>query len=113
MSIVLRIALVIISLLTAFWIGTNIRRSKLKIEDSVFWLGFSALLIIISIFPQIIEWGAGVLGIQGPQNFLFLVIIFLLIIKIFKMNIKISQLEFKLQSIAQKIAIDKHDKEGK
>ena len=113
MSVVLRIVLVVISLITALWIGTNIRRSKLKIEDSVFWLGFSALLIIISIFPQIIEWGASVLGIQGPQNFLFLVIIFLLIVKLFKMNVKISQLEAKLQTIAQKIAIDKHDKEGK
>ena len=113
MSVVLRIVLVVVSLLTAFWIGTNIRRSKLKIEDSVFWFGFSALLIIISIFPQIIEWGAGVIGIQGPQNFLFLIVIFILIVKIFKMNMKISQLETKLQTVAQKIAIDKHDSEGK
>lgn len=77
-----------------------------KIEDSVFWVFFSFMLILLSLFPQIAYWLAGVLGIQTPVNFIFLSILFALILKIFKLSLRISQLESKQQDFVQRYAID-------
>lgn len=107
MTITLRILLIFSSALNCLWIIRRIRKSQAKIEDSVFWVLFSGLLVCISIFPQIIKWGASVTGVQTPVNFVFLVIIFVLILKIFRLSIKVSQLESKLQTFVQTYAIDK------
>lgn len=113
MSIVLRISLIIVSVLCAVFIVSNIRKARVKIEDSVFWVCFSVLLIILSIFPGIVIWGSEVTGVQSPANFIFLVIIFLLIIKLFGQTVRISKLESKLQTLAQTVAIERHNEENK
>ena len=108
MTIVLRIILIVVCLLTLIFLIRKIRQAKVQIEDSLFWIFFSAGLLLISIFPQIADFFAKLLGIYSTVNFLFLFIIFILLIKIFNMNIHISQLENRLKNLAQSVAI--HEK---
>ena len=105
MTVTLRIILILASLLCFTWIVMNIRKAKVRIEDSVFWICFSAFLVLLSIFPQLIDWGARVTGIQSSQNFLFLAILFILIVKLFRMTLRLSQLDSKLQRLVQSLAI--------
>ena len=56
MTVTLRIFLIIASLLTVIWILRKIRKMKVKMEDAIFWLIFSALIIILAIFPEISYW---------------------------------------------------------
>jgi len=113
MTITLRIVLLISSLLNCAWIIRCIRKAQAKIEDSVFWVLFSGLLVCMSIFPQMLEWGASITGVQSTVNFVFLVIIFMLIVKVFLLSIRLSQIECKLQTFAQTYAIDKLDLQTK
>ena len=62
MSWVLRAILILASVLTCFWILRKIRKSQVRIEDSVFWLLFSLGLIVLSLFPQLADWAAGLIG---------------------------------------------------
>lgn len=107
MTVTLRIILLVASILNCVWIIQRVRKSQAKIEDSVFWVLFSGLLVCMSIFPQVIEWGAAVTGVQSTVNFVFLTIIFVLIVKLFRLSIKMSQIESKLQTFAQTYSIDK------
>ena len=50
MTPTLRVVLIVVSILTTFMIMRKIRQSKLQIEDSIFWLGFSSILIVFSSF---------------------------------------------------------------
>ena len=59
MTPTLRVVLIVVSILTTFMIMRKIRQSKLQIEDSIFWLGFSSILIVFSIFPAGSFGGAG------------------------------------------------------
>lgn len=106
LSTVLRIILFLASVGITLWIMFKIRKAKAKVEDSVYWIAFSFMLIVLSLFPQIAYWLSGILGIQAPVNFIFLMILFAMIIKIFKLSLRISQLESKLQDFAQRYAID-------
>lgn len=106
MSVTLRVILIAISVMTWAWILYRIRKAQIKIEDSVFWFLFSAVLVLMGVFPRIVSEGAKMVGVQAPVNFVFLSIIFILIIKLFRMSVRISQLESKLQTFAQRYALD-------
>ncbi len=67
MSLTLRITLVIVALFSAAVVLYSIRKSKMRIEDSIFWAGLSFLVLLLSIFPQI------GLGLSGAREFCFLV----------------------------------------
>lgn len=107
MTITLRVALTVVSILNCAWVIMRIRKAQVKIEDTVFWILFSGLLMLLSLFPQIAEIGAKLLGVQSQTNFLFLTILYVLIIKTFRMSIKISVLESKLSKLVQELAVDK------
>lgn len=113
MSIYLRIILVVISMLSMLNILKRVRKSKLQIEYSIFWIVFSILLMLVAVFPQPMFVLAQILGIQSPANMVFLFVIFILLIKLFNMTIEVSQLQYKQQELVQKIALDENKKTEK
>ena len=108
MSIILRILLITMSIMTLYYVMKKIRKSQLQIEDSIFWIVFSVGIAILSIFPIIAIFLSRFIGITSPANFIFLVMIFILLLKVFVMSIKISQLEHKLKILVQDIAINEN-----
>lgn len=105
MSIVLRCALVLVSVLTFMIIVKRIRNAKVQIEYSLFWIVFAAGLLVLAFFPDIAGVAAAVLGIQSPANFIFLFVIFVLLVHQFFNSIKISQMENKLKELTQELAV--------
>jgi len=112
MTTVLRIVLVIVSVLTTWMIMRKIRTSQMRIEDSIFWIGFSFMLIFFSVCPQIVYWMSDLSGTQTPVNFIFTFIIFVLIVRMFRMTVKISQLETRLRDLVERIAIEENLKQS-
>ena len=82
-----------------------IRKRRIQLKDGVFWIIFSFLLILISIFPVLAVWASRILGIQSPSNCVFLILIFLLGCHQFFLTIRISRLEIKNNQLVQNIAI--------
>lgn len=105
MSLSLRIILFGVSLLLAVYALRRIRKASLKIEYSLFWIVFAGLLLILSIFPKIAYWLAGLCGIQSPVNFIFLFMIFILLLHNFFMTLKVSHLENMIQNLTQEMAV--------
>ena len=111
MSVELRVLLIVISILTLGFIIKKIRQSKLEIEYAIFWIVFSFLLIILSIFPGIVYWLTDLLDISSPVNLVFLFIIFVLVLKEFMATIELSLLSRKIKELVQQIAISEREKE--
>lgn len=113
MSAVFRIILILASIATCFYISRKLKRAQVDTHDTGFWLLFSFILILISIFPQIADWLAAQLGIYSTVNMVFLIIIFALLLRVFLLTIKISQLEHKLRVLVEELAIrEKENAEG-
>ena len=108
MSVALRILLIVVSVMNTLNILRRIRKSKLQIEYSIFWLLFSMVLIVISVFPQIVIKLAQLIGFQSPANLVFLLVIFALMFKSFQSTLEISQLQYKIEELTQKIALEEH-----
>ena len=101
MSVGLRIFLLAAALLAGAVVLTRIRKAKMQIEDSVFWL----LFILLAAFPPLIYRLTEFFGVQSPANLLFLLVIAILFMKVFSLSLKVSLLEEKLSSLAQSEAL--------
>lgn len=106
MGIVIRLLLILASLSTTLYILKRIRHAKLQIEYAIFWLIFAGMLLIISIFPNLMIMLTRAVGMQSPINCVFLLVIFTLMIKLFMQTIEHSQLEDKLRQLTQRLAIE-------
>ena len=56
MTLTLRILLILSSVLASCTVVRRIRKSKMQIDDAVFWVLFSLVLIVLAVFPHIIYW---------------------------------------------------------
>lgn len=106
MGLVLRLLLIAASLSTTLYILKRIRHAKLQIEYAIFWLLFAGMLLIMSIFPNLMIMLTRAVGMQSPINCVFLLVIFTLMIKLFMQTLEHSQLEDKLKQLTQRLAIE-------
>ena len=100
MTVIFRVILVIVSILTMAFMMRKIRQAKVQIEAALF-----------SLFPAVADACAHLLGIYSTPNFLFLFMIFLLIVKVFGMTLQMSQMESRQKELVQRIALDQKDRE--
>ena len=102
MTIWFQIVLIFVSLATVTFILRGIRKSQVQINDSLFWIFFSLVLLVFSVFPK--------LGIVSAVNFIFLFIIFLLLINQYQLTVRLSKLDTKFKNLVQTIALRGKDK---
>lgn len=105
MSLVLRIALIIVSFLVVVFVLRKIRKTQLDIDDAIYWIIASVLLLVLSIFPQLAIWASLLLGIESAANFVFLFMIFVVLIKLFNMAIDLSIQKQRLNKLIQRLAL--------
>ena len=117
MTITLRIVLIICSIIAFILCVRKIKKSELKIENSVIWLLGSILLILMSIFSDAVSWVSRLLGFEASVNFVWMSAIGFLLIEVFLDNIRISNLNEKVKNLNHYIALkeneQKQEEEGK
>ena len=109
MSTVLRVILILASLVTCIYISRKLKTAQGDTHDTIFWLMFSFVLILVSIFPEIADWLSMSLGIYSTVNMVFLIIIFALLLRVFLLTIKISQMEHRVSILVEELAIREKD----
>lgn len=110
MTLIFRVILIVVSLLTTYYILKRIRQSKLQIEYAIFWILFAGVLIIFSLFPWLVSMFTRLIGMQLPVNFIFMFFIFVLLVKMFLMTIELSALENKVKDLTQELALEEKDR---
>lgn len=109
MNATLRVFLVISAVAVLYFVIRKIRKSKFEASDSIFWLFFIALLVVLGCFPQISYGLSDLLGFSSPSNFVFLCVIAILLIRVFSLTAKMSLLRTKVDSLVQEVALDKSE----
>lgn len=110
MTPIFRVLLIVVSLFTTYYILKRIRQSKLQIEYAIFWIFFSGVLIVFSLFPWLVSMFTRMIGMQLPVNFIFLLFIFVLMVKLFFMTIELSTLENKVKDLTQELALEEKER---
>ncbi len=111
MSIELRIILLVGAVLTMIYFLHQIRKNRMQIEYAISWSLFSAGLLVLGIFPEIVIWASKLVGVESPANMLYLCIIFVLILKQFSTTVKLSKMNRQITLLTQSIALEHADRE--
>ena len=113
MTPLFRVILVAASVGTLAIVLGRIRKAKLNIEDSIFWILMVFMFVVFAVFPVVPDTMARLLGIYSTANFLFLFMIFILLMRLFTMSMRVSTLEDKVKQLVQELALrDKSERQG-
>ena len=103
---VLRVCLILGSFFTAGYVLRRVRQARVQIEDTIYWLALSAVLLLVALFPGIAYWVSDLLGFVSPINCVYLIIIFLLLARQFMLSIRVSQLDSRLRVLTERVALN-------
>ena len=112
MSGTLRIWLVIGALVLFAIVCLAIRRERIRVSDSAFWVVFSLVILFFALFPQVAYWLSDLVGVQSPSNLVFAVMVAILILIDMASSAKISRLTAKLEELSGRIALDDDPKDN-
>lgn len=109
MSLVLRLLLILGALFLMWVVLKHIRKARIQIEDSLFWVSFVAIIIFIAIFPDTMRAAANLLGFVSASNFVFLCVTGILLIRLFTLSVEISRLKYRSNQLAAYLALAKKE----
>ena len=96
---------ILLSIFLLLYIIIGVKKRKLSIKASFWWILGAIIILILSIFPYSIDWFAKQLNIDYPPSLLFLICIMFLVFIIFRLTKQISELELKVIELGQELAV--------
>lgn len=107
----LTIFLTLLIVIGIYMIYKTIKKKKLSMKYGMYWtLIFGGMLVLI-IFPGIVEWLASICGFKEAPNMIFLIAIFILFYIIFNIYTTISKLIENNKIMAQELSMLKKELE--
>ena len=107
----LQIVLILASLITFIYVISRIKKHQLNIDDSLLWIVWSLILLVLSLFPNLSHNLSKFFGFESTSNFILSAFVFCIYIMVFFQNIKISELKEKNKRLVQKLSIEKKKNE--
>lgn len=105
MLIELRLLLIVSSVFSFLYIVSRVKNSKMRVDDSVFWIISSLFFVVISIYPSILIGVANVIGFESAANLVFLLVVGVVFLKLFILSVKLSILTEKNSQLVQYVSI--------
>lgn len=100
---------IIIAIFLFIYIMNMVIKGTFDIYESIFWVIGTVIILILSIFPNIIITIAKLIGIEYAPSFLFLLVTIFLLIVNFRSTQKIAKQKEKIITLAQDVAILKEE----
>ncbi|MGJ4846431.1 MULTISPECIES: DUF2304 domain-containing protein [unclassified Leifsonia] len=105
MSITSYIFGILAALLTLAVVIEMLRRGRMRERHAIWWLIAGVLALIIGVFPTILDWAAGLIGVGAPVNLVFFVSIAVLFLVCIQHSSELTTLESKTRTLAERSAL--------
>ncbi|HZK05379.1 MAG TPA: DUF2304 domain-containing protein [Actinomycetaceae bacterium] len=102
---VAKVLFFLFAFLVAFLIFRLLRSGRLREKYAALWILVGTAVVVLVIWPELLGWVTGLLGIQVPSNLLFFLAIMLLLGVCLHLSLEISKLEGEARILAEEIAI--------
>ena len=109
MTLVLRILLLIGALFAMGIVINSVRKSKIRISDSVYWVVSAGILVLFALIPQLAYFFSSLFGFMSPANFVLLLVIVMIRIRLFHQSCAIAKLTYKVEQLSSELALRDKD----
>lgn len=82
-----------------------LKKRSLHLKYTILWIFSGILMLLLALFPHILDWFAKLIGIYEPTNALFSLIFFCVIIILMSLTAIVSKLNEKNKQLAQSAAL--------
>ncbi|MGP1597918.1 DUF2304 domain-containing protein [Peptoanaerobacter stomatis] len=106
----LRVYVIILSAIFIIYLINMIRKNKINLKYILSWISISTGILIIALFPSILNLFSNFLGVKDPMNALYFLGFIFLIIVVFSLTVAQSRLSDKVKSLSQEIALNNYEK---
>ena len=105
MNLKLQIIVAVVILLALAGIANMVRRETLDIKFALSWLTVGALVLVLDIFPGIMNYLVHLLGIDLPVNMMFFFGFCFTLFLVFILTVKVSRQSEQLKRLTQEVAL--------
>lgn len=105
MSRTLQIAMLLAVAVYFFFLFHLLKKKRLNIKYTLLWIFSGVLMLILALFPRILDVFAKMIGIYEPTNALFAVIFFCIIIILMSLTAIVSKMSEQNKRLTQTIAL--------
>lgn len=109
MNIRIQIIIAIFIILALFVIVNMIRKKALELRYALAWLAVGVSVLVLDLFPKLIETISKLIGIADPVNMLFFAGFCFSLAIIFVLTIAISRMSIRIKELAQELALYKSE----
>ena len=102
----LQIVSAIILVIGLLIIVSMIKKRSLELKYALSWLAVIVLLILVDLFPPILNFLSYIFGIATPVNTLFVLGFCFALVLIFVLTVAVSKLSDKVRQLAQTVALN-------
>jgi hypothetical protein len=83
----------------------SVRRSRIRVEYSVSWLGAAVIMLVLSRSHALLTWLAEYLGLTYPPLALIMLVFCVFVVVFYRFSVVISKLKDANIALAQRLAI--------
>lgn len=114
MGSLMRIIILVAGIAFFILVMSLLAKRKINEKNTLVWLMGSIGIILISAFPELLDWLAALLGVSYPPSLLFLVSALVLLIMVLYQSMQISVLNEKVKQLSQHVSLrnDMQQEEG-
>ena len=93
------------AVVTFIFVFSLLRKGVLREKYAVLWLFFSGAALLFAIFPGLLVWFSGLIGVAEPVNLLFFITVVLLILVSVQLSYELSRHEARIRRLAEEVAL--------
>lgn len=96
---------IVASVLVLVVVVELLRRRRLRERHAIWWFVAGVLALVISVFPGVLTWASGMLGVEVPTNLVFFVSIAILFLVCLQASSELTELESKTRRLAEQASL--------
>lgn len=96
---------IVASVLVLVVVVELLRRRRLRERHAIWWFVAGVLALVISVFPRVLTWASGMLGVEVPTNLVFFVSIAILFLVCLQASSELTELESKTRRLAEQASL--------
>ena len=105
MSLKIQIIVAVVIVLALAGIANMVRKEALDLKFALSWLAVGVIVLILDIFPGIMNYLVSLLGIELPVNMMFFFGFCCTLLLVFTLTVKVSKQAEQLKRLTQTIAL--------